>query len=253
MKYKIKNGAIHICIPASNEGRFRFKTRKDSSKFGKSFAARSKVFNDDVYLEWQIGYDATTQEIKNGEKKTELTETNFVGYNKKVKYPYELSELLYVAVQNELIDIGSLKKLEGELESYKEFLSDKEIDVQYQGDFTLNGLTFKETTIKLPTFFYDRTTDGTQIEVSIQKQQYAAGVQPMIYFAIPLRSFENSKDFYDRISKQGDELVYILDKQNADVLLSLFKVFGTASPAHSYDIKEILKVLLLSSRKRKAL
>ena len=78
--------------------------------------------------------------------------------------------------------------------------------------------------------------------MSIQKQQYAAGVQPMIYFAIPLRSFENSKDFNGRSSKQGDELIYILDKKNIDVLLSLFKVFGTASPAHNYDIKEILKV-----------
>ena len=119
MEYKIKNRAIHISIPASNEGRFRFKIRKDSSKFGESFAARSQAFHDDVYLEWQIGYDATEQEVRNGEKKTELTKKSFVGYNKKIKYPYESSELLYKAVQNGLIDIESLKKLERELSSYK--------------------------------------------------------------------------------------------------------------------------------------
>ncbi len=47
---------------------------------------------------------------------------------------------------------------------------------------------FEETSIKLTTLFMIETTDNTQIEVSIQKQQYASGVQPMVYFSIPITS-----------------------------------------------------------------
>ena len=244
MEYKIKNEEIYIPIPASNRGKFRFKTREDNFKFGDSFATRSKIFNDGVYLEWQIGYDATSQEIKKGKKDTKLTTIAFVGYNGKNKYPYELSELVYTAVKIGLIDVKSLIKLEEEMKGYRKYLSDKKIDTQREGEFTLNGLTFQETSIRLPTFFLVNLTDGTQIEISVEKQQYAAGVQPMLYFCIPLKSFSNGKELYGRNSKTGDELVYIINKYNAVILLDILKVFSMASPAHHHDIREIIKTLI---------
>jgi hypothetical protein len=59
MEYKIQNKEIHILIPASNEGKFRFKTRNDNLKFGNSFATRSNIFNKDVYLEWPRPHTTT--------------------------------------------------------------------------------------------------------------------------------------------------------------------------------------------------
>jgi len=244
MEYKIQNKEIHILIPAFNEGKFRFKTRDDNFKFGNSFATRSNVFNKDVYLEWQIGYDATKQEIKNEKKNTKLTKISFVGSNKKVKYPYELSEFVYAAAEIGLISVKSLSNLLKEIEGYKNYLSDRKIDVQHHGEIALNGITFKETSIRLPTFFLANPTDGTQIETSIQKQQYATGVQPMVYFSIPLKSFLNGNELDGRTSKSRDKLTYIIGKNNVDVLFSMLKVFGMASPAHNHDIKEIIKVLL---------
>ena len=243
MNYKIEKGEIYISISASNEGRFRFKTRKDNFQFGKNFATRSQVFNNEVYLEWQIGYDVTEKEMEKGKKKTKLTNMTFVGRNEKVKHPYELSELIYSAIEIKLISVKSLLNLAEELKEYREYLSDKEIDIQHKGDFSLNGLTFKETSIRLPTFFLSNRVDGTQIEVSIQKQQYAAGVQPMLYFCIPFKSFLNSKELDGRSSEKDDSLIYVINKNNADILLSMFNVFGMASPAHNYDVLEIIKIL----------
>lgn len=247
MEYRTSNKEIFISISASNEGRFRFKTRNDNFQFGKNFAARSKPFNNEVYLEWQIGYDVAVREMEKGKKMTKLTNMTFVGRNEKIKHPYELSELIYEAIKIGLIGVKSLKELARKLERYKEYLSDKEIDVQHRGDFSLNDLVFRETSIRLPTFFLTNTIDGTQIEVSIQKQQYAAGVQPMLYFCIPLKSFSNGKDFEGRNSQKDDKLIYIINKDNAEILLSMFNVFGMASPAHNYDVREIIKILTSKS------
>lgn len=244
MNYKTTDKEISISIPVANSGKFRFKTRKDSLSFGKSFATRSNIFNKDVYLEWQIGYDATEKDLKEKRKHTNLNKLTFTGYNKKQKYPYELSELIYEVIKIGLISIDVLKKLGDELENYKEFLSDKEIDVSHKGTFNINGISFEETVIQLPTFFIGGFKDRTQIEVSIQKQQYATGVQPMLYFSIPISSFADGSKFYGKNSKVGDKLVYIIDKNNVEVLLLMFKIFGMASPAHNHDIREILKVLV---------
>ena len=244
MKYEIKDKEIHIIIPVSNSGKFRFKTRKDNFSFGKSFATRSNTFNKGVYLEWQIGYDVTEKDLKENKKHTNLTKLSFIGYNKKLKYPYELSELIYEAVRIGLIPSNSLKKLGKELLSYKEFLSGKDIDITRKGTFAINGIIFEESVIQLPTFFVSDSKNRTQIEVSIQKQQYATGVQPMLYFSIQIGSFINNDEFYGRSSKAGDKLIYIINKSNADGLLLMFKIFGMASPAHNHDIKEIIKVLV---------
>jgi uncharacterized protein (UPF0212 family) len=109
---------------------------------------------------------------------------------------------------------------------------------------TINGINFEETSIKLPTLFMIETLDDTQIEVSIQKQQYASGVQPMVYFCIPLKSFSNSSDICGKSSVSGDELVYIINKTNVLNLIYIMKVFGMASKRHNHDVVEILKILI---------
>jgi len=88
------------------------------------------------------------------------------------------------------------------------------------------------------------TLDRTQIEVSIQKQQYASGVQPMVYFCIPLRTFNNSSDLLGKSSVSGDKLVYVINKTNVLNLIFMMKVFGMASKRHNHDVVKILETLL---------
>ena len=240
--YTCVNGTIELTLPAANDGKFRFKTREKDIAFGKTFATRQKVFNEKVYLEWQVGYDAMVEDVKSGKKQTRLTQATFIGSNGTEKHPYEFSEILYEGVKCRLISMKDLDKLQTEIAAYNKFFDEKEILMETFSSVLFNGLPFKETAIKLPTLFMPQA-DGTQIEISIQKQQYATGVQPMIYFDIPFKSFVNWKELDGKKSVKGNTLKYIINKNNAEILPNMFKVFGMASARHKYDVEQILKTL----------
>lgn len=244
MEYHTDKDKIAIEINAANKGKFRFKYRKGNLSFGESFATRTKDFDEDVYLEWQIGYDAVVNDVEKGKKFTKLKNSFFVGANKKRKYLYELSELVYEAMVAKLLSLKDVKELLEEVSAYTEFIDASKIEVTEPNQIQLNNVKFNETAIQLPTLFMVDTVDGTQIEVSIQKQQYATGVQPMVYFCIPLRSFSNAKTIHNRTSQKGDTLTYIIDKSNISVLVELIKIFGMCSKAHNHDVVQILKLLL---------
>jgi len=91
MEYVTDDREIIIKIPATNNGKFRFKTRSNNLKFGDTFSTRNNNFNENVYLEWQISYDATIADVAKGKKDTKLKSYTFVGANKKTKYISELS------------------------------------------------------------------------------------------------------------------------------------------------------------------
>lgn len=88
------------------------------------------------------------------------------------------------------------------------------------------------------------TLDHTQIEISIQKQQSASGVQPMIYFCIPIKSFTNFSEITGRSSVANDKLIYAVSKSNVQNLIYLMKIFGMASKRHNHDIVQIVQTIL---------
>jgi len=244
MDYKIKENNILLTIPATNAGKFRFKKRKNRLDFGETFSTRKGIFDDQTYLEWQIGYDVPIKDVEKGKKGTKLTSKYFVGSNGKRKYPYELSEIFYEAMELGFISKKEVENLLKEIGGYKSFIDEKVITVEYHSRLTINGINFEETSIKLPTLFMIETLDETQIEVSIQKQQYASGVQPMVYFCIPLKAFKNSSDLQGKSSVSGDKLVYVVSKANVFNLVCMMKVFGMASKRHNHDVVKILETLL---------
>lgn len=244
MDYAVKENNILLAVPATNAGKFRFKKRQNRLDFGETFSTREKTFDGQTYLEWQIGYDVPINDVEAGKKRTKLTSKHFIGSNGKTKYPYELSEIFYKAMELKFISIEEVQKLLKEIENYKSFIDEKTITVEHHSQLTLNGINFEETSIKLPTLFMIDTLDGTQIEVSIQKQQYATGVQPMVYFCIPLKTFKNSSNLYGRSSISGDKLIYVINETNMANLILMMKVFGMASKRHNHDVVEILKILL---------
>ena len=244
MKYVVRGNDICLIIPATNAGKFRFKKRKNRLDFGETFSTRELPFDDQTYLEWQIGYDVTVKDVEKGKKGTSLTTKYFIGSNGKKKYPYELSEIFYKSMELGFISKEEVQNLLKEICGYKSFIDEKAITVERHSKITINGLNFEETSIKLPTFFMVETVDGTQIEVSIQKQQYASGVQPMVYFCIPLKAFNNSSAFYGKSSVSDDCLEYIINKTNVLNLIYMMRVFGMASKRHNHDVIKILEILL---------
>jgi len=243
VKYIIKEKNIQLVIPANNAGKFRFKKRKNRLDFGETFSTREGVFDDQTYLEWQIGYDVPVNDVEKGAKNTKLTSKYFIGSNGKKKYPYELSELFYEAMMLGFISKKEAENLCKEIEVYKNFIDEKAISVEHHAKLTINGINFEETSIKLPTLYMIETLDETQIEVSIQKQQYASGVQPMVYFCIPLKAFNNSADLRGKSSNPGDKLVYVINRTNGLNLIYMMKVFGMASRRHNHDVVKILEIL----------
>ena len=244
MEYIIKEKNIWLVIPATNSGKFRFKKRKNRLDFGETFSTRECLFDEQVYLEWQIGYDVPVKDVEDEEKSTKLNKKSFIGSNGKIKYPYELSEIFWTAIELNFISKKEVKCLLGEIQKYAHFIDEKLISVEHHSKLSINGVNFEETSIKLPTLFMVETLDETQIEVSIQKQQYASGVQPMVYFCIPLKSFTNSSDLLGKSSVSGDKLRYVISQSNVQNLLNLMKVFGMASKRHQHDIIQIIQTLL---------
>ena len=244
MEYTIKEKNIWLAIPAANSGKFRFKKRKNRLDFGETFSTRECLFDEQAYLEWQIGYDVPVKDAGGEGKSTKLNKKSFIGSNGKIKYPYELSEIFWTAIELKLISKEEVKCLLDEIRKYTNFIDEKSISVEHHSKLSINGVHFEETSIKLPTLFMIETLDETQIEVSIQKQQYASGVQPMVYFCIPLKSFKNSSDLLGKSSVPGDKLRYVISQSNVQNLLNLMKVFGMASKRHNYDIVQIIQTLL---------
>jgi hypothetical protein len=240
--YTCVNNAIELTFSASNNGKFRFKTREKNEIFGKTFATRQNAFHEKVYLEWQVGYDALVDDVKSGKKQTKLTQSTFIGSNGKAKYLFELSEILYESIKCDLISMQEIDKLQTEITAYNKFFDEKEIVVETSSALLFNGVPFRETAIKLPTLLMPQQ-DGTLIEISIQKQQYASGVQPMIYFDIPFKSFANWKVLDGKKSVKGNNLKYLINKDNAEVILNMFKVFGMASSRHKFDVEQILNTI----------
>lgn len=244
MNYKIKGNEILIEILAKNDGKFRFKKRQNRLDFGETFSTRSGKFDEKTYLEWQIGYDVPVNDVTAKKKNTKLKVKYFIGSNGKKKYPYELSELFFIALKNNFITSAKVEEMLDEINNYNNFIDEKTITIEHHSVLKFNNIQFEETSIKLPTLFMIGTSDRTQIEVSIQKQQYATGVQPMVYFCIPLNEFNNSSDLQGKSSVSGDKLEYVVNNKNVSNLILLMKVFGMASKRHNHDVVEILKLLL---------
>ena len=69
MVFYFENNQLIIEIPNKNKGKFRFKERNNQKLFGDSFPTRNKSFNKNVYLEWQIGYDVYTGDLRKRKRK----------------------------------------------------------------------------------------------------------------------------------------------------------------------------------------
>ena len=248
LKYSSERNRLIVHLPSGNKGKFRLKARNNPFEYGVSFAGRKFAFSPSVYLEWQIGYDTTVKDEKSGKKKTSLRKISFIGANGKTKHPYELSELISESLNLSLLNKSDIESVLSWTEQTNRFFSERKISAERADDTIIEGFNFAETRVYHPTLIFNDTPDGTQIQISLEKQQYASGVQPMVYLCIPLSSFSNGGSFLDRPSVPSETLDYKIDRINVVNLLTLCKIFGMCSPAHKHDITEILKSLLEQQR-----
>lgn len=242
IRHVVKQGSLELYLPTKNKGKFRWKTREDNSQFGSVFATATIPFSDQAYIEWQIGYDS---EVNHARKTTILNDLEFVGANGKLKNPYELSEILYLMKENGLITKEEIKKLFEDIET-RDFSFDEQYKIQTNEKETVQIADFKfhQQDIVLPTFSDYDEDKGLSIEISIQKQQYASGVQPMVYFAIPIQCVDNKDEMIGKTSKQVNEAKLVINEHNKKFILNMFKYFGICSSRHKHDVLSILELFI---------
>ncbi len=243
--YEIHGNELFVHIPIKNDGKFRWKNRDSVDEFGEGFATKDIPYTEKSYVEWQIGYDV---EINKTEKKpTSLSELTFVGANRKKKHPYELSEILFGMLEAEIIKKSDIEKLIDDIANSKMSIQEEYfIKANKLGETNLDGMLVDKQIISLPTFVLKGAKGEPVIEVSVEKQQHATGVQPMLYMSIPILRFKTgsldigktAKDFAD--NPFG---IFVIDKNNKGYILNTFRLFGICSQNHKHDVNEILKLI----------
>lgn len=242
IRHVIRHNSIELYLPTKNKGKFRWKTRSDNSQFGSVFATATIPFTNSSYIEWQIGYDS---EINHEKKTTILNTFEFIGANGKRKNPYELSEILFLMLKNSLVSKEEIKELYNDIHlRVFSFEEQYKIETIERHTVKISDFTFHRQDIVLPTFSDYDHDKGLSIEISIQKQQYASGVQPMVYFAIPIQCFQNYEDMIGKTSKSIDEAKLVIKKENKEIIIKMFKYFGLCSSRHKHDILSILNLFL---------
>lgn len=241
IRHEVSLNKVKLHLITKNKGKFRWKNRENNSKYGEGFATRTTPFEEESYMEWQIGYDF---DINHPKKTTILKEIEFIGSNKKRKNPYELSEILFLAKEAKLISNKNLEELIFEIKNRKfSFDEQYKIETNEKETVKISDFVFHRQDIVLPTFSYYESDRSLSIEISIQKQQYASGVQPMVYFTIPISCFDNSADLLGKTSREVDEATLSITPSNIHYILNLFRYFGICSWRHRHDVLSILELL----------
>lgn len=246
----VKNNKLYINIPVKNKGKFRWKNRKTINDYGEGFSTDKIAYTKDSYIEWQIGYDVSVKDYEKdpSNKPTVLDGFTFKSLKGVEKHPYELSEFLFAMCDAKLITKMDVENLFKEIQDSNVSLEDEfKIKTNSVGDYVVeNGISFHQQNITLPTFIYNEKNNVAFVEISIQKQQYATGVQPMLYFSIPIVSLTDGKFM---IGKTANQLyfkytTFVIDDNNKNCILNMFKFFGICSKKHKHDVGEILEILI---------
>ena len=246
MKIEQTKKGMTVHLPLMTRGKFRCKNRVHCQDFGKSFPSRKEEIGVNSYLEWQIGYDV----VEKNKAKTSLKakKYRFIGANKKKKYPYELSEILYYMCVNGIISKKELSKVRSGIESINCFLQNQyKIKPKKKDSVKKEGIAFLHSFIQLPTFIYVDETTELQIEIMIQKQQYATDVQPMVYLCVPMVAFENRGKIIGHTSSETPEGTLFFDARFKKLIFNLLICFGMCSKNHNEDILNIIDVIQKNS------
>jgi hypothetical protein len=250
LEIDVSNKKILIEIPLTQHtGKIRIKERRNYTEFGVPVATRQRVFNQNMYVEWQISYDA---ELKS--KKADLSTLKdnglvFKAFNGKRKVLYELSEYLYYFHKMGVISKQNLDRLESFVRGIpNENLIENVYRIYKSNPIrkTINGVEFLESEIKYPHLIHDFNNGFLIIaEITIREKQKAVGIQPMVYVCFPVSYLQdrNGNSIIGRVARPNESATFEFNENNAFVIEESFKIFGMLSQSHRHDVLEILKLI----------
>ena len=219
-------------------GKIRIKERFAFSDYGIPIAPTQTIITPKHYIEWQIGYDRIVSK----------NETyHFIGANGKTKEIYELSEFLDFALYEKWITHQDIANLQISIANYQEFIEDKEriTRTNFIQD-NINDIEFLKANVSYPLLIHQFHNKDLLCEIIVREKQFAVGTMPMLYFCIALSSLKdcNDQSFIGRKIQSNEKGYLEVSKENVEIFIQIFKIFGLLSKAHQYDCLQILNYLL---------
>jgi len=84
-------------------------------------------------------------------------------------------------------------------------------------------------------------------EIVIREKQRAVGIQAMLYFCFSITELKTEHNLLGRMAEKKEFADFVLDSQNAKIILEMVKIFGMLSKSHRFDILAIISFILKSS------
>jgi len=81
------------------------------------------------------------------------------------------------------------------------------------------------------------------VELMVQPKQRAVGNQAMLYFDIPLTEVQEWQSLNGRVAEPKEEVTFVINNANSQVLVNLVKCFILSSEQHKSDILSIIQVI----------
>lgn len=240
---------IRVALPlTAATGKIRVKRRSVLAEYGVPVATRREAFGLDCYVEWQIGYDAVVADSEKL-KLTTLPEKRFVGANGREKALYELSEYLFLLREWKFLSRKEFSELAKKLKAIpREHLFDVHPDLAikrcYPTEKTLNGVQFLSTRVEYPLVIHKFGPYEIVAEIITREKQRAVGVQPMLYFCVPVTELAANPPLVGRVAECKETADFIVNRSNARVFLELLHLFGMLSESHRRDVLSIISVIL---------
>lgn len=239
---------LYVELPLTAiSGKARLKRRSCFCHYGEPFAPSQVPMSLETYMEWQIGYDALAKDVENGKKSTSITNFSFSNYKNEKKYAYELSEVLYYAHKKGLITESDISKIYGQIKSVPEGMTFERMEDMspYRTNpvsAEYNGLDFYKMHISYPLLIHRFGKYDIFAEVTITEKQKAIGTQAMLYVCIPVTSLEFDSLPLNRTVRPKEKARWVVGKEEAMLVLELFRIFGMLSPKHRHDVLAIFEM-----------
>lgn len=236
---------IFVNIPMTKiSGKVRVKRRSFFAFYGEPIAPRQQIMTQENYIEWQIGYDLLAN--AENKKKTTITDKIFVNYKREKKYCYELSEILYYSKQRGLIsDVEIRAAYRGikDISPERTFEEISSISRTNPKEVIINGMNFYSMDVSYPLFVHRFGQYEIFAEIMIREKQKAMGTQAMLYVCIPVTALQFQTNVLGRIIESKECAKWIIGREEALLVLEMFRVFGMLSPKHRFDVLSIFEML----------
>ena len=237
-----RNRTIEESIPLTMPtGKFRVKGRSMYYEYGQPFSSRSSQFTWKNYVEWQISYDSVSEPDHHPSIAYEGRE--------RTKFLVELSFYFYQFFQWGVIDHRTVTGLVHYLESIdRENLIDRhehcKILRTHPNAIEINGMPFASMTLRYPQLVYHFQQYEIIAEITVREKQRAVGVQPMLYFCIPVSELDTHPPLIGRTAKPKEAARFTFSENNHEVILQMMRIFGILSDRHREDVLRIVRTLL---------